>query len=136
MRDLNPDPVRSIPLYKVRGRFLFFQIFTHCDTKMQKTQHTHRRRECGVLESLHPEHRLFSSTPSCALVVARAASCTCFQATQALISLITSFATSSIASALSLRNGRGKSSSETTALSPTRTSLPRGVVRWVSAGAR
>ena len=50
----------------------------------------------------------------------------CFEATQALISLITSFATSSIASALSLRNGRGKSSSETTALSPTRTSLPRG----------
>ena len=40
MRDLNPDPVRSIPLYKVRGRFLFFffQIFTqtHCDTKMHK----------------------------------------------------------------------------------------------------
>ena len=132
MRDLNPDPVRSIPLCKVGVVFLFF---THTETH-QKHNNTHRRRECGVLESLHPEHRLFSSTPSCALVVARAASCTCFEATQALISLITSFATSSIASALSLRNGRGKSSSETTALSPTRTSLPRGVVRWVSAGAR
>ena len=38
--------------------------------------------------------------------------------------LITSLATSSISSALSLTKGRGISSSESTALSPTRTSLP------------
>ena len=42
--------------------------------------------------------------------------------------LITSLATSSISSALSLTKGRGISSSESTALSPTRTSLP-----WVKA---
>ena len=48
-------------------------------TKKKHNTHTQRRRECEVLESLHPEHRLFSSTPSCALDVARAASCTCFE---------------------------------------------------------
>ena len=95
----------------------------------------HSRRKCGVLESLQLEIGLSTAllhVHSSSLVrhhVLRPLS------TQALVSLITAFATSSISSALSFRNGRGRSSSESTTLSPSRTSLPRGVLRWVSAGA-
>ena len=73
--------------------------------------------------------RAFCRTPSC-VHSSSLARHHCFRAIQALVSLITAFATSCISSALSLTNGRGRSSSDITALSPTRTSLPRCELRW------
>ena len=48
--DLNPDPVRSIPLYKVGVVFSFFQIFfthTERDTPQKHTTHTQTTRVRG-----------------------------------------------------------------------------------------